>query len=117
MVMMWIKLVIDGDDSYASFPLEVPSLETNATVGDLKKAIMVEAATYRCHNEAIHSLQVYPPGTKVPVLDEGIESSISPYLLLSSSDFPPSGTMDQTRPLVVTAKRCQPVSLYLFSRC
>jgi hypothetical protein len=117
MVMMWIKLVIDGDDDrYAFFPLEVP-LETNATVGDLKKAIMVEAATYRCHNEAIHSLQVYPPGTNVSVLDEVIESSVSPYLLLSSSDFPPSETMDETRPLVVTAKRCQPVSRLLVSRC
>jgi hypothetical protein len=58
---VWVKLVIDGDDSYDAFPCEVP-LETNI-VDDLKKTIMVEAKHRNARSFDGASLKVYPPGT------------------------------------------------------
>jgi hypothetical protein len=104
---VWVKLVIDGDDSYDAFPREVP-LETYI-VDDLKKSIMVEAK--HLFNEDIHSLKVYPPGTN-PVPEEGAES-LPPYLPLSDPGFP-KGVAGPT-PLIVTAKIRQPVSLVVVS--
>jgi hypothetical protein len=110
---VWVKLVIDGDDGYDSFPCTFTS-GMNIIVHDLKKAVAMEyrfALTSLSIDAA--SLKVYPPGTN-PVPDEGTES-LSPYLLISDPGFP-SGISGQT-PLIVTAKnRQQQVSL-LVPRC
>jgi hypothetical protein len=96
---VWVKLVIDGDDSYDASRIKITS-ETNI-VDDLKDAV---AMRYQLALTALSidaaSLKVYPPGTN-PVPAEGAVS-LRPGLLLSSSDFP-SNTTDQT-PLIVTAK-------------
>jgi hypothetical protein len=107
-MVIWVQLVLDGDDRYYSFPFAVPLGTNNVVLDDLKKSIVVEAKYH--FDKDIHSLHVHPPGTKVPVVldDEGAES-LRPGVLLSSSDFP-TETTDQT-PLIVTAKRSQQVSL------
>jgi hypothetical protein len=104
--VVWVKLVIDGDDSYEAFEIQVTS-ETKK-VDDLKDAIIEKAKHRNALSVDGASLKVYPPGTN-PVPAEGAVS-LRPGLLLSSSDFP-SNTTDQT-PLIVTAESTtQQVSL------
>jgi hypothetical protein len=108
---VWVQLVIDNEapDRYEAFVIKITSSET---VDALEDAIMEKAK--RRFDKDIHSLKVYPPGTKVPLPDEGAES-IFPYLQISDPGFP-SGISGQT-PLIVTAKnRQQQVSLLLVSR-
>jgi hypothetical protein len=109
---VWVKLVIDGDDSYRYEASRIKITSETNFVDDLKDAVAIKyqfAMTALSIDAA--SLKVYPPGTN-PVPAEGAES-LRPGLLLSSSDFP-SDTTDQT-PLIVTAESMQQVSLV--SRC
>jgi Crinkler effector protein N-terminal domain len=74
---VWVKLIIDGDDSDDAFEIKITS-ETKK-VDDLKDAI-IEKAKHRNARSFLDgsSLKVYPPGIMVPVPDEGAES-LSPY--------------------------------------
>jgi hypothetical protein len=110
---VWVKLVIDGDDSYDAFPCI--STSGMSIVHDLKDAVAVKyqfALTSLSIDAA--SLKVYPPGTKVPVDPEEDAGSLPPYLLLSDPGFP-SGIAGPT-PLIVTAKSRQQ-SVSRVSRC
>jgi hypothetical protein len=99
---VWVKLVIDGgDDSYEAFELyqQIPK-----NVGRLKDAIMEKAK--HLFNADIHSLNVYPAGTKVPV-PEGVAKPLRPDLELSNLGV--LGEVTYQKPLIVTAKsRHQP---------
>jgi hypothetical protein len=98
--VVWVKLVIDGDDSYEASRITITS-EMNL-VDDLKVAIVNQTPELRSRFIGPASLKVYPPGTRVPVPEEGAES-IPPYL--------PLGISGPT-PLIVTAKSTtQQVSL------
>jgi hypothetical protein len=99
---VWVKLVIDNDnDSYEAFELyeQIPE-----TVGRLKDAIMEKAK--HLFNEDIHSLNVYPPGTKVVPVPKGVAKPLRPDLNLSNLGFP--GEITYQKPLIVTAKSRQP---------
>jgi hypothetical protein len=108
---VWLQLVIDNEaDRDEAFAIKITS-ETN-NVDALIDAIMEKAK--RRFDKDIHSLKVYPPGTKVPVVPEEGAVSLPPYLLISDKDFP-SGISGQT-PLIVTAKNRQE-QVSLVSRC
>jgi hypothetical protein len=89
---VWAKLFVDEDDSYDAFRIKVTS--EIQIVDDLKEAI-----AKKCDFAAAAALDVYSPGTDVPVPDSA--RSLRPDILLSSSDFPSETTYQN--PLVVVA--------------
>jgi Crinkler effector protein N-terminal domain len=99
---VWIKLVIDGDESTCVFHVKITS-ETNF-VDDLKKAVAKENQ-HKLTELSIDapSLDVYLPGTTV--FDPDGPDYLSPDLELSDDGFP-KGTFYK-KPLIVTAKSRQ----------
>jgi hypothetical protein len=95
--VIWVKIVIDGDDSYDAFPCTFTSGMN--IVHDLKDAVAMK------YQFALTSLSIDVPDDP----DEDAES-LPPYLLLSDPGFP-SGISGPT-PFIVTAQsRQQQVSL------